>query len=106
MLATRCSLPAAEILLLKRLPTLGCGRAAVVESRSGAVAARPFRFHSPLIKPDVQISRIRLSDQGRFMLSPTGGWPLARIGRTLTQAHRLSADKRRKKDAESIKYAG
>jgi len=31
---------------------------------------------------------------------------LARIGRTLTQAHRLSADKRRKKDAESMKYAG
>jgi len=31
---------------------------------------------------------------------------LARIGRTLTQAHRLSADQRRKKDAESMKYAG
>jgi len=31
---------------------------------------------------------------------------LARIGRTLTQAHRLSADKRRKKDAESMKYPG
>jgi len=38
------------------------------------VAARPLRFHSPLIKPDVLISRIRLSDQGRFMLSPTGGF--------------------------------
>ena len=32
----------------------------------------PLRFHSPLIKPDVRISRIRLSDQGQFMLSPTG----------------------------------
>jgi len=31
---------------------------------------------------------------------------LARIGRTLTQVHRLSADKRREKDAESMKYAG
>ena len=46
----------------------------LVESRSGAVAARPLRFHSPLIKLDVRISRIQLSDQGRFMLSPTGGW--------------------------------
>ncbi len=34
-----------------------------VESRRGAVARRvAFRFPSPLIKPDVQISRIRLSD--------------------------------------------
>ena len=49
--------------------------ARVVESRSGAVAAsEPLRFHSPLIKPDVRISRIRLSDQGDFMLSPTGSW--------------------------------
>ncbi len=54
---------------------LGCSpRAAVVESRSGAVTAKPLRFHSPLIKPNRRISRIRLSDQGRFMLSPTGGW--------------------------------
>ena len=45
----------------------------VVESRSGAVAVRPCRFQIPLIKPDVRISRIRLSDQGGFMLSPTGG---------------------------------
>ena len=49
------------------------GILSVVESRSGAVTARPLRFHSPLIKPDGRISRIRLSDQGRFMLSPTGG---------------------------------
>jgi len=47
----------------------------VVESRSGAVvASEPLRFHSPLIKPDVRISRIRLSDQGEFTLSPTGSW--------------------------------
>ena len=39
-----------------------------MESRSGAVAAsEPLRFHSPLIKPDVRISRIRLPDQGDFM---------------------------------------
>ena len=34
----------------------------------------PLRFHSPLIKPDVRISRIRLPDQGDVMLSPTGSW--------------------------------
>jgi hypothetical protein len=34
-----------------------------VESRKGAVTRRDaFRFPSPLIKPDVRISRIRLSD--------------------------------------------
>jgi uncharacterized protein YigA (DUF484 family) len=38
--------------------------AAWVESRSGAVQGRwaVVRFRSPLIKPDVRISRIRLSD--------------------------------------------
>ena len=45
----------------------------LVESRSGAVAVSPLRFQIPLIKPDVRISRIRLSDQGGFMLSPTEG---------------------------------
>jgi hypothetical protein len=34
--------------------------------------SKPLRFHSSLIKPDVQISRIRLPDQGEFMPSPTG----------------------------------
>jgi len=35
-----------------------------VESRMGAVAAtKPPRFPSPLIEPDVRISRIRLSDR-------------------------------------------
>jgi hypothetical protein len=37
----------------------------VVESRTGAVACArlaSLRFPSPLIKPDVRISRIRLSD--------------------------------------------
>jgi hypothetical protein len=38
------------------------------------VVSEPLRFHSPLIKPDVRISRIRLPDQGDFMLSPTGSW--------------------------------
>ena len=34
-----------------------------VESRTGAVSTlRSLRFPSPLIKPDVRISRIRLSD--------------------------------------------
>ena len=36
--------------------------------------SEPLRFHSPFIKPDVRISRIRLSDQGDFMLSLTGSW--------------------------------
>ena len=43
------------------------------------MTARPLRFHSPLVKLDVRISRIQLSDQGRFMLSPTGGWRLGRL---------------------------
>jgi len=35
----------------------------VVESRKGAVARRgTLRLPSPLIKPDVRVSRIRLSD--------------------------------------------
>src|SRR5215210_2639989 len=60
----------------------GCGRLFMVEARCGAVAvgwaylfpplssggaslAQPWlRFHIPLIEPDVQISRIRLSDKG------------------------------------------
>ena len=33
-----------------------------VESRKGAVSLLATRFPSPLIKPDVRISRIRLSD--------------------------------------------
>jgi hypothetical protein len=41
-----------------------------VESRSGAVATDAAPFHSPLIKPDVQISRIRLSDKGPLCLRP------------------------------------
>src|SRR3954452_13478376 len=64
-------------------PSDGCwGRKPMVESRCGAVAvgwaylfpplssggaslAQPWlRFHIPLIEPDVQISRIRLSDKG------------------------------------------
>src|ERR1019366_5303099 len=33
-------------------------------SSGGALVARPwFRFHTPLIEPDMQISRIRLSDK-------------------------------------------
>ncbi len=43
----------------------GAGGLAPVESRKGAVAwalpASP-RFPSPLVKPDMRISRIRLSD--------------------------------------------
>ena len=46
---------------------------AVVESRNGAVRGRlaVARFRSPLIKPDVRISRIRLSDW--FHLAAFGG---------------------------------
>jgi hypothetical protein len=44
----------------------------VVESRTGAVAVP--RFPSPLIKPDVRISRIRLSDW--LHLAPVGGAPM------------------------------
>ena len=43
----------------------------VVESRTGAVAVP--RFPSPLIKPDVRISRIRLSDW--FHLAAVAGAP-------------------------------
>ena len=32
-------------------------------SSGGALVARPLRFHIPLIEPDMQISRIRLSDK-------------------------------------------
>ena len=45
----------------------------LVESRGGAVSTEGSVSTPPLIKPDVRISRIRLSDQGGFMLSPTGG---------------------------------
>ena len=37
----------------------------LVESRSSAVMAHPFRFYFPLVEPDVQIYRIRLSDEIR-----------------------------------------
>ena len=66
-----------------------------VESRSGAVTVIPFRFQIPLIKPDVQISRIQLWDQGPFMLSPTGSCALSfpivptRVSRTDTRRDRL-----------------
>jgi hypothetical protein len=40
-----------------------------VESRRGAVTAFASRFPSPLIKPDVRISRIRLSDWFRDRLT-------------------------------------
>ena len=45
----------------------------LVESRGGAVSSKGPVSTPPLIKPDVRISRIRLSDQGDFMFSPTGG---------------------------------
>jgi hypothetical protein len=63
------------------MPTKSVARQVLVESRCGAVAVgrtyllpplssggalvvRPWlRFHIPLIEPDVQISRIRLSDK-------------------------------------------
>ncbi len=49
--------------------------AAAVESRKGAVSRRnAFRFPSPLIKPDVRFSRIRLSDW--FRRKAHGGGPM------------------------------
>ena len=50
-----------------------------VESRGGAVSCSGPVSTPPLIIPDVRVSRIRLSDQGVFMLSPTGGYSL-RLG--------------------------
>lgn len=41
----------------------------LVESRTGAAAAK-LRFQSPLVAPDMRISRIRRSDEA-IMLSPT-----------------------------------
>ena len=46
--------------LLRRRAQLA--QAAQVESRSGAVTHHALRLPSPLIKPDVPISGIRLSD--------------------------------------------
>ena len=44
-------------------------------SVGGALGARPwFRFHIPLIEPDVQISRIRLADK-KSRLRPLPGAP-------------------------------
>ena len=37
------------------------GEIPIVESRCGAVVPVAFRFHIPLVEPDVRISRIRLS---------------------------------------------
>ena len=45
-----------------------------VESRGGAVSFNGPVSTPPLIKPDVRVSRIRLSDQGVFMLLPTGSY--------------------------------
>ena len=69
-----------------------------VESRRGAVAwavsASP-RFPSPLIKPDVRISRIRLSD--RLHLEAHGRGPrwTLRMERTARSPNTLSVEKRR-----------
>jgi hypothetical protein len=59
----RAKLPYPEVMALLRLMLVN---GATVESRMGAVAwgLRPSpRFPSPLIKPDVPISGIRLSDR-------------------------------------------
>src|ERR1700686_3417424 len=51
-------------------PVVG-GSRGLVESRTGAVAERP-RFQSPLIEPDMRISRIRLSDKTSCCRPRTG----------------------------------
>jgi hypothetical protein len=63
-----------EAILTKQLLTDSQARCTirVVESRRGAAAlrlGRRLRFPSPLIKPDVRISRIRLSDRLRRWLT-------------------------------------
>jgi hypothetical protein len=52
-------------------PTCSLGR--VEDGRGGLGLVATPRFPSPLIKPDVQISRIRLSD--RLHLTAHGGAP-------------------------------
>ncbi len=48
--------------------------------RNRGVSGPPvLRLHTPLIKPDVRISRIRLSDK-EFTRSPTGDGACARSG--------------------------
>jgi hypothetical protein len=48
--------------------------------RNWGVSSSPMlRFHTPLIKPDGRISRIRLPDK-KFTRSPTGGCACARSG--------------------------
>ena len=56
---------ASERRIIGKVGQLGSIGRSSVESRKGAVALRHCqwpRFPSPLIKPDVRISRIRLSD--------------------------------------------
>ena len=61
-----------------RLAAKQSSRIGRVEDERGSDALSPLRFPSPLIKPDVQISRIRLSDQ--LHRTTHGGRPLrARI---------------------------
>jgi hypothetical protein len=57
---------------MKEIPIAGNETQIFVESRKGAVALRHgqwLRFPSPLIKPDVRICRIRLSDWLRDRLT-------------------------------------
>ncbi len=58
--------------ILRRIKGLYHARQHSVESRTGAVAM--LRFPSPLIKPDVPISGIRLSDW--LHLAAVGGGPM------------------------------
>ena len=64
------------LLLADRTPPSAMTALSWVESRKGAVAwavTASLRFPSPLIKPDVRISRIRLSDW--LHLEAHGGVP-------------------------------
>ncbi len=68
--------PAARGERLRRPPRLGSqsSKEQTDPKHKTSDTSEPLRFHSPLIKPDVRISRIRLPDQGDFMRSPTGSW--------------------------------
>ena len=52
-------------------------------------AAAMLRFHTPLIEPDVRISRIRLSEK-EFMRSPTGATRPADVADMAAPAARRS----------------
>src|SRR5580693_8252609 len=68
--ATICAEP--PLTVESRRGAVALGRACLFPplSSGGALVAQPWlRFHAPLVEPDVQISRIRLSDKASRRLS-------------------------------------